>query len=91
MVRLLFFIQLDFRVMSLLLVPIYDGTKYQLDPNKHLSQLSNLPLWKDGDEEAPKRCAAVVGYTVNTYTSHQVRQLSLNIQWLIVLGVTDDN
>lgn len=75
--------------LIIVLVPIYDGRKHQLDPNKHLPHISKLPLWKNGKEDAPKRCAAVVGYTVNTYTSHQVRQLSLNVQWLIVLGTID--
>ena len=52
----------------------------------HMDMLSQLPLWKDGKEDAPSGALAVVGYTVHTYKMKEERNMSFNIQWLLVLG-----
>ena len=69
------------------LVPIYDGQKVKLDLTKDLGRLDEkLPLWKGSKEEAPRDSLALVGYTVNTYKQKDMLHLSLNVQWLIILG-----
>jgi hypothetical protein len=69
------------------LVPIYDGRKVQLDLTKDLSHLDGkLPVWKNGQEEAPRDSLGIVGYTVNTYKQKDMLHLSLNVQWLIILA-----
>lgn len=70
-------------------VPIYDGRKVQLDLTKDLGHLDKkLPIWKDGKEEAPRDSLGIVGYTVNTYKQTDKLHLSLNVQWLIILGTS---
>ena len=56
-----------------------------------MSQLGDLPLWQDGEEDIPRQSLAVVGYTVHAYMAKkdQAVNISLNLQWLIVLGTTD--
>jgi hypothetical protein len=55
-----------------------------------LDKLGDLPLWDAGEAEAPRKSLAVVGYTAHTYkTKDGVAHLSLNVQWLVVLGVSD--
>jgi hypothetical protein len=51
-----------------------------------LHRLAELPLWKDGKEDAPQGALAVVGYTMHTYNTKQIRNMSFNIRWLVVLG-----
>lgn len=69
-----------------MVVPIYDGRNKKLDPNTQLDRLSELPLWKGGNEDAPAGALAVVGYTMHTYEIKRVRNMSFNVQWLLVLG-----
>lgn len=70
-----------------LLVPIYDGRKPEFDPLLDLDKLENLPLWPG---EAPKNSLAAVGYTAHTYwTKAGQVHLSFNVQWLVLLGVSD--
>jgi hypothetical protein len=72
-------------------VPIYDGRQPKFDPLLDLDKLSDLPLWRDGLEDAPKHSLAAVGYTAHTYkTKGGEAHLSFNLQWLVVLGVVDD-
>ena len=72
-------------------VPIYDGRQPKFDPLLDLDKLHNLPLWRDGLEDAPKHSLAAVGYTAHTYkTKGGEAHLSFNLQWLVVLGVVDD-
>jgi hypothetical protein len=55
-----------------------------------LDKLSDLPLWNDGEADAPRQSLAAVGYTAHTYkTKDGVAHLSFNVQWLVVLGVAD--
>ena len=71
-------------------VPIYDGRDPNVDPLLDLDKLSDLPLWKSGEADAPRRSLAAVGYTAHTYkTKDGVSHLSFNVQWLVVLGVAD--
>jgi hypothetical protein len=70
-----------------LLVPIYDGRAPEFDPLLDLDKLENLPLWID---DAPKNSLAAVGYTAHTYRTKAGQvHLSFNVQWLVVLGVSD--
>jgi hypothetical protein len=70
-----------------LLVPIYDGRAPDFDPLLDLDKLENLPLWND---DAPKNSLAAVGYTAHTYRTKAGQvHLSFNVQWLVVLGVSD--
>lgn len=70
-----------------LLVPIYDGRAPGFDPLLDLDKLENLPLWND---DAPKNSLAAVGYTAHTYRTKAGQvHLSFNVQWLVVLGVSN--
>jgi hypothetical protein len=72
-------------------VPIYDAREHDFDPNRDLDDLSSLPLWKDGVEDVPRQSLAVVGYTMHTYKRGNGQlNLSMNIQWLVVLGTCDN-
>ena len=72
----------------MIVVPIYDGRQKKIDPNKDLPSLhEKLPVWKKGLEDIPVESLAAVGYTVNTFASGSSRQLSFNIQWVVVLGI----
>jgi hypothetical protein len=70
----------------IVVVPIYDGRNKKFDPTTQLDRLSELPLWKGGNEDAPAGTLAVVGYTMHTYQVKHVRNMSFNVQWLLVLG-----
>jgi hypothetical protein len=72
--------------MFIFQVPIYDGRNKKFDPNTQMDLLSTLPLWKEGKEDAPAGALAVVGYTMHTYRMKEERNMSFNIQWLLVLG-----
>ena len=72
--------------MDVFQVPIYDCRNRKWDPNTHMHLLSQLPLWKQGNEDAPSGALAVVGYTMHTYKIKGVRNMSFNVQWLMVLG-----
>jgi hypothetical protein len=72
--------------MDIFQVPIYDGRNRKVNPNTGLHLLSTLPLWKDGKEDAPSGALAAVGYTVHTYKMKEKRNMSFNVQWLLVLG-----
>ena len=77
-------------ISQCLVVPIYDGRKPEFDPLLDLDNLSNLPLWEGGTDEAPRSSLAAVGYTAHTYKNRDgVAHLSFNVQWLVVLGVAD--
>jgi hypothetical protein len=67
-------------------VPIYDGRNKKLDPNTDLHKLTKLKLYKDGTEDLPPNSLAVVGYTMHTYLLNGERNMSLNVQWLMLLG-----
>lgn len=68
-------------------VPIYDGMNGVVDVTRlhHLS--SDLKLWED--DLVGKMC--LVGYTANSWIpkDNLTKQLSLNIQWVIVLAKED--
>lgn len=68
-------------------VPIYDGRNKKLDPHTQLHRIHELPLYKGGSEDLPPHSLAVVGYTMHTYHANQERSMSLNIQWLLLLGI----
>jgi hypothetical protein len=73
--------------LTSVVVPIYDGRAPEFDPLHDLDKLDNLPLWID---DAPKNSLAAVGYTAHTYrTKAGQMHLSFNVQWLVVLGVSD--
>ena len=73
--------------ISHLLVPIYDGRYADFNPHTELSQVETLPLWKNGQEDAPRQSLAAVGYTVHAYPKRSgVTDVSMNLQWLVVLG-----
>jgi hypothetical protein len=72
-------------------VPIYNGCNIDFNPNTDFHRLASLPLWKDGQEDAPRQSLGVVGYTVHTYNKKNgVPSVSFNVQWLIVLGICQD-
>jgi hypothetical protein len=75
------------KLSTVVLVPIYDGREPEFDPLRNLDKLDNLPLWND---DAPKNSLAAVGYTAHTYRTKDGKvHLSFNVQWLVVLGVSD--
>ena len=65
-------------------VPIYDGTKGNLNMTR-LGNLSQDLQEFDGDLV---NTACLVGFTANTWTSTKSpdRQLSCNVQWVVVLA-----
>ena len=80
------------RSISHLLVPIYDGRYADLNPHTDLSQVDMLPLWENGHEDAPRQSLAAVGYTVHAYPKRSgVTGVSMNLQWLVVLGTVGCN
>jgi hypothetical protein len=65
-------------------VPMYDGTGGRFKMTElHLLHLK-LHVW-EGDITG---CLCLVGYTANTWMARDsnVKQLSLNIQWVVVLA-----
>ena len=73
--------------LTSVVVPIYDGRAPEFDPLHDLDKLDNLPLWID---DAPKNSLAAVGYTAHTYRTKAGQvHLSFNVQWVVVLGVSD--
>jgi hypothetical protein len=62
-------------------VPVYDGRKGNFEMTK-LGQLGQLSAW----EGSLVGCICLVGYTANTWMSTERKQLSLNIQWVVVMG-----
>ena len=78
---------LSYGKLTSVVVPIYDGRAPEFDPLLDLDKLDNLPLWID---DAPKNSLAAVGYTAHTYRTKAGQvHLSFNVQWLVVLGVSD--
>ena len=70
--------------------PFMMERKPEFDPLVNLDNISNLPLWSNGEEDAPKKSLAAVGYTAHTYKRKDGQPyLSLNVQWLVVLGIVD--
>ncbi|EAU82080.2 hypothetical protein CC1G_09682 [Coprinopsis cinerea okayama7 len=71
-------------------VPIYDARNQQnFDLESDLSNLgAALPAW---NQEVPRGSFVVVGYTAAVYLSNMGKwTLSLNIQWVIIIGCPDE-
>jgi hypothetical protein len=69
------------------IVPIYDGRKVKTDFTDTLKILQQLPHFP-GD--VPAESCVVVGHTINTFkrSDDLLKSISLNVQWVIVLGVS---
>jgi len=78
-------------------VPLFDGRETQFQLNESLEHLDTLlPPFED---EIPSGSLALVAYTANAYyrtrkseqvgqqTSQPNRNLALNINWVVVLGI----
>ena len=77
-------------------VPIFDGRKHCFELNESLKTLDEqLPPF---DSEIPHGSLALVAYTANSYYHsqksgqssqriHSNKNLALNINWVVVLGV----
>jgi len=78
-------------------VPVFDGWETQFELNESLENLDTLlPAFQD---EIPPGSLALVAYTANAYyrtqkseqsgrqTSQGNRNLALNINWVVVLGI----
>jgi hypothetical protein len=64
----------------LIIVPVYDGRKgFKISS---LGFLKDLPTY-DGELVGS---VSLVGYTANTWRKETKAQLSLNIQWVVVLA-----
>lgn len=84
-------------LLKMITVPIFDGRSKQFDLNRSLEQLERILPPFDG--EIPSGSLALVAYTANAYhrsrkaegsmplTSQSIKNLALNINWAIVLGV----
>jgi len=70
---------------NLHLVPVYDGRGGKLDMTALHRLERDLPRW-DGDVSST---ISLVGYTANTWVARETlrKQLSLNIQWVVVLAM----
>jgi hypothetical protein len=71
------------RLTITITVPIYDATgNDKLNMNNLHFLHKELSVWKKGVEN----CICLVGYTANTYEKDSIQNLSLNIQWVVVLA-----
>lgn len=80
------------RLANFLLVPIYDARGVDaFDFQTDLVRLAEaLPAWEGG--EVPCGSFAVVGHTLSVYRSQAGNwTLGCNIQWVIVVGVPEDD
>ncbi|KAF8873466.1 hypothetical protein BD779DRAFT_1790818 [Infundibulicybe gibba] len=77
-------------------VPVFDGRAKTKHPFTFAKsdfsklRLGNWPLYKGGREDLPENSLVAVGYTANTYewpADSGEDQLSLNLQFVIFLGV----
>lgn len=81
---------------TIIIVPIFDGQEQKIELDQSLQHLNEfLPLFAD---EIPPGSLALVAYTANSYyraqkggqskwPRSQSKNLALNINWVIVLGV----
>lgn len=84
-------------MFKIITVPIFDGRNKQFDLNRSLEHLDQLLPPFDG--EIPSGSLALVAYTANAYyrtqkaegsrreTSQSMKNLALNVNWAVVLGV----
>jgi len=71
--------------LTYILVPIYDGRKAKVDVKHIINKLAAIPSYHS---ELPQSSCAAVAYTINTYTrkNDDMKSLSFNIQWAMMLG-----
>jgi hypothetical protein len=62
-------------------VPVYDGQSGNFDMTE-LHKLEKLPVWNHDLTGT----ISLVGYTANSWDKDMVKNLSLNIQWVVVLA-----
>jgi hypothetical protein len=84
---------IDFFLISLIQVPVYDARKVVINFDVDLSRLDKvLPLFAG---EVPSGSFVVVGYTVSGFKAgaqtgaDRVPQIGFNIVWAIVCGTPD--
>jgi hypothetical protein len=71
-------------------VPIYDARRVRTDDfSEVLDQINEVPHLA---ADVPEGTCAVVAYTVNTYVKRDdtMKTVSLNIRWLMAMGVPGD-
>jgi hypothetical protein len=71
-------------------VPIYDGRSLEMDFERVLGRLHNLPAMHS---EISPGSVAIVAYTINTFNraSDAIKSLSCNVQWVMRLSDPREN
>jgi hypothetical protein len=75
--------------LTLKAVPVYDARDVEFDFQTDLERLTYLPRW---ETEIPFGSFCVPGYTVAVFRPEKTRAwtVSLNIQWVVLIGVPEE-
>jgi hypothetical protein len=72
---------------NIYIVPIFDGREHDFNFDDDLQNISDLlPLY---ESEVPFGSCALVAHTMTSYKKEEKNHLSLNVQWVVILGTTE--